>query len=64
MSRVPSALRICLTLSGGASLGAYQAGASAALLAALESMRKEHGIDVRVDAIGGSGAGGGARGRR
>ena len=57
MSPMPSALRVCLTLSGGASLGAYQAGASAALLAALECIRDDHGIDVRVDAIGGASAG-------
>jgi predicted acylesterase/phospholipase RssA len=54
---MPRTLRICLTLSGGASLGAYQAGASAALLAALECIRDEHGVDVRVDAIGGASAG-------
>ena len=54
---MPSALRVCLTLSGGASLGAYQAGASAALLAALECIRDDHGVDVRVDAIGGASAG-------
>jgi predicted acylesterase/phospholipase RssA len=54
---MPRALRICLTLSGGASLGAYQAGAGAALLAALECIRDEHGVDVRVDAIGGASAG-------
>ena len=29
---MPEALRVTLTLSGGASLGAYQAGATAALL--------------------------------
>jgi predicted acylesterase/phospholipase RssA len=57
MSQMPSALRVCLTLSGGASLGAYQAGASAALLAALECIRDDHGVDVRVDAIGGASAG-------
>ena len=57
MSSMPNALRICLTLSGGASLGAYQAGASAALLAALECVRDEHAVDVRVDAIGGASAG-------
>jgi predicted acylesterase/phospholipase RssA len=54
---MPSTLRVCLTLSGGASLGAYQAGASAALLAALECVRDERGVDVRVDAIGGASAG-------
>jgi predicted acylesterase/phospholipase RssA len=54
---MPRTLRVCLTLSGGASLGAYQAGASAALLAAFECIRDEHGVDVRVDAIGGASAG-------
>jgi predicted acylesterase/phospholipase RssA len=54
---MPGTLRVCLTLSGGASLGAYQAGASAALLAAFECIRDEHGVDVRVDAIGGASAG-------
>jgi predicted acylesterase/phospholipase RssA len=54
---MPRTLRVCLTLSGGASLGAYQAGASAALLAAFERIRDEHGVDIRVDAIGGASAG-------
>ena len=54
---MPEALRVSLTLSGGASLGAYQAGATAALLVALEHMRDEHDVDVRVDAIGGASAG-------
>ena len=54
---MPTTLRVCLTLSGGASLGAYQAGASAALLAARECIRDEYGVDVRVDAIGGASAG-------
>lgn len=54
---MPGTLRVCLTLSGGASLGAYQAGASAALLAAFECIRDERGVDVRVDAIGGASAG-------
>jgi predicted acylesterase/phospholipase RssA len=57
MSPMGSALRVCLTLSGGASLGAYQAGASAALLAGLECVRDDHGVDVRVDAVGGASAG-------
>jgi predicted acylesterase/phospholipase RssA len=51
------ALRVTLTLSGGASLGAYQAGATAALLVVLGHVRDEHGADVRVDAIGGASAG-------
>jgi predicted acylesterase/phospholipase RssA len=50
-------LRVTLTLSGGASLGAYQAGATAALLVALGQVRDEHGVDVRVDAVGGASAG-------
>jgi predicted acylesterase/phospholipase RssA len=54
---MPEALRVTLTMSGGASLGAYQAGAAAALLVALEHVRDEHGVDVRVDAIGGASAG-------
>jgi predicted acylesterase/phospholipase RssA len=51
------ALRVTLTLSGGASLGAYQAGSTAALLVALEHVRDERDVDVRVDAIGGASAG-------
>jgi predicted acylesterase/phospholipase RssA len=54
---MPEALRVTLTLSGGASLGAYQAGATAALLVALEHVRDEHGVDLRVDAVGGASAG-------
>jgi len=54
---MPKPLRVSLTLSGGASLGAYQAGATAALLVALEHVRDEHGVDVHVDAIGGASAG-------
>lgn len=54
---MPQALRVTLTLSGGASLGAYQAGATAALLVAIEHLRDEHDIDVRVDAVGGASAG-------
>jgi predicted acylesterase/phospholipase RssA len=50
-------LRLTISLSGGASLGAYQAGASAALLVALDHLRTEHGLDVRVDAVGGASAG-------
>ena len=54
---MPEALRVTLTLSGGASLGAYQAGATAALLVALEHLRDDRGLDVRVDAVGGASAG-------
>lgn len=49
-------LRVSLTLSGGASLGAFQAGAVAALLVGFLKARDE-GSDVRVDAIGGASAG-------
>jgi predicted acylesterase/phospholipase RssA len=50
---MPTTLRVCLTLSGGASLGAHQAGASDALLAAFACIRGEYGVDVRVDGMGG-----------
>jgi predicted acylesterase/phospholipase RssA len=54
---MPDAVRVTLTLSGGASLGAYQAGATAALLVALEHLRDEQDVDVRIDAVGGASAG-------
>jgi hypothetical protein len=54
---MPADLRLCLSLSGGASLGAYQAGATAALLVALSHLREEHQVDVRLDAVGGASAG-------
>ena len=50
-------IRVTLTLSGGASLGAFQAGNAAALLVAFFHLREEEGIDVRVDALGGASAG-------
>ncbi|MDQ3102808.1 MAG: patatin-like phospholipase family protein [Actinomycetota bacterium] len=50
-------LRISLTLSGGASLGAFQAGAVAALLVGFGHARLEEDSDIRVDAIGGASAG-------
>jgi predicted acylesterase/phospholipase RssA len=49
-------LSLTLTLSGGASLGAYEAGATAAVLEATNALR-EHGEDVAVDAFGGASAG-------
>lgn len=49
-------IRIAVVLSGGASLGAYQAGAMAALLVAVQDLR-ERGLDVAVDALGGASAG-------
>ena len=54
---MPADLRLCLSLSGGASLGAYQAGATAALLVALGHLREEQRLDVRLDAVGGASAG-------
>jgi predicted acylesterase/phospholipase RssA len=54
---MPADIRLCLSLSGGASLGAYQAGATAALLVTLSHLREEHGLDVRLDAVGGASAG-------
>lgn len=50
-------LRVSLTLSGGASLGAFQAGAVAALLVGFRHARVEEDSDIRVDAIGGASAG-------
>ena len=50
-------LRVSSTLSGGASLGAFQAGAVAALLVGFRHARLEEDSDVRVDAIGGASAG-------
>lgn len=50
-------LRVSLTLSGGASLGAFQAGAVSALLVGFDHARCEEDSDIRVDAIGGASAG-------
>ena len=50
-------IRVTLTLSGGASLGAFQAGNAAALLVAFFHLREEEDLDVRVDALGGASAG-------
>ena len=49
-------LRISLTLPGSASLGAFQAGAMAAVAVMISTLRNR-GHPVRVDAIGGSSAG-------
>lgn len=49
-------LRLTLTLPGSASLGAFQAGAVAGLAAVIRSLRRR-GVDVHVDAVGGSSAG-------
>src|SRR5687767_11265917 len=50
-------IRVTLTLSGGASLGAFQAGTAAGLLVAFFHLREEEDLDVRVDALGGASAG-------
>jgi predicted acylesterase/phospholipase RssA len=55
MARKP--LRLSLTLSGGASLGAFEAGAAAALITAWRNLRLEHDADASIDAIGGASAG-------
>lgn len=49
--------RLAVVLSGGASLGAYQAGAMAGLLVAVQELRARD-LDVAVDAFGGASAGG------
>jgi hypothetical protein len=46
-----------VTLSGGASLGAYEAGAAAALAVAVRYLDAEEGQETSVDAIGGASAG-------
>ncbi len=50
-------LRLSVALSGGASLGAYQAGALAALLVGVQSVRQQEGPRVAVNALGGASAG-------
>lgn len=50
-------LRLSLTLSGGASLGAYQAGAIAALLVAIQELLDREDGRVRVEALGGASGG-------
>jgi predicted acylesterase/phospholipase RssA len=50
-------LRFYLTLSGGASLGAYEAGAAAGLVLAARYLDAEEGQETSVDAIGGASAG-------
>jgi hypothetical protein len=51
-----SSTRISVVLSGGASLGAYQAGSVAALLVAVASLR-DSGEDIAIDSLGGASAG-------
>ena len=50
-------LRLTVTLSGGASLGAYQSGAMAALLVAVQHTIGRGEDRVRVEALGGASAG-------
>ena len=50
-------LRLYLTLSGGASLGAFEAGAAAALALAMRQLDAEEGQDATIDAVGGASAG-------
>ena len=52
----PDPLALSLTLPGSASLGAFQAGALAALAVAINELRSQ-GRPVRLDAIGGASAG-------
>lgn len=50
-------VRLAVSLSGGAALGAYQAGAMAALLVAVERIRDEAPDAIVLDAVGGASAG-------
>lgn len=50
-------LRICVSFSGGASLGAYEAGAFAALLTGVRRLQRDRPGAVVVDAVGGASAG-------
>jgi predicted acylesterase/phospholipase RssA len=50
-------LRIYLTLSGGASLGAYEAGAASGVCMAVRRLQSEESVDASVDAVGGASAG-------
>ena len=53
----PKPLRLSLTLSGGASLGAFEAGAAAALITGWRHLRSEEDLEASIDAIGGASAG-------
>lgn len=50
-------LRIALTISGAVSLGAYEGGALAALLVAVQRLLRVSPPPIRIDAIGGASAG-------
>jgi predicted acylesterase/phospholipase RssA len=53
----PGELRIALTISGAISLGAYEGGALAALLVAVQELCREPAPPIRIDAIAGASAG-------
>ncbi len=57
MAAAKPPLRLSLTLSGGASLGAYEAGAAAALALAVRHLDQQQGQEASIDAIGGASAG-------
>jgi predicted acylesterase/phospholipase RssA len=50
-------IRISLTISGAVSLGAYEGGALAALVQAVQALGRRGDSPVRIDAIGGASAG-------
>jgi predicted acylesterase/phospholipase RssA len=50
-------LRIYLILSGGASLGAYEAGAASAVCLAVRRLESEEDVEASIDAVGGASAG-------
>lgn len=50
-------VRVALTISGAVSLGAYEGGALAALLLAVQALAAEPVQPMRIDAIGGASAG-------
>lgn len=56
MTPSPEPLRLSISLSGGASLGAFHAGVLAALTTAVQDVQRD-GFDLRLDAIGGASAG-------
>ncbi|CAN5834403.1 hypothetical protein BH23ACT10_BH23ACT10_27120 [soil metagenome] len=56
MGQPDEQLRISVSLSGGASLGAYHAGVLAALVTAVQALQHDN-RDVQLDAIGGASAG-------
>jgi predicted acylesterase/phospholipase RssA len=53
----PAQLRLAVVLSGGASLGAYEAGALAALLVGVRARQRERPHAVVLDGVGGASAG-------